>query len=49
VPGDQPGAQLEEGLAVPLLEFVEEGAPGRIRKGSEHIPHAATIGKQLLA
>jgi hypothetical protein len=45
VPADQPGAQLEQGLAAPLLELVEEGATGRIRKGSEDIPHVATIGK----
>jgi hypothetical protein len=49
VPADQPGAQLEQGLAVPFLELVEQGAAGRVREGLEHVAHADTIGKYLLA
>jgi hypothetical protein len=45
VPADQPGAQLEQGLAVPLLEFVEQSAAGRVREGFEHVAHGLTIGK----
>ena len=40
MPADQPGAQLEQRLAVPLLQLVEEGAPGRVREGLEHVAHA---------
>jgi hypothetical protein len=49
VPAEQPGAQLELGLAVPLLELVEDGAPGRVREGLEHVAHTDTIGKFPLA
>jgi hypothetical protein len=45
VPAEQPVAQLEEGLAGPFLELVEDGAPGRVRERFEHIAHDATIGK----
>src|SRR3954465_9047692 len=55
VPADQPGAQLEQRLAVPLLEFVEESAAGGIRErlvdvtasGSHRTtsPTKRTIGK----
>jgi hypothetical protein len=41
VPVDQPGAQLEQCLVVPFLEFVEEDSPGRIREGFEHVAHTA--------
>jgi hypothetical protein len=45
VPGDQPGAQLEQRLAVPVLQLVEDGAPGRVGEGLEHVAHGPTIGK----
>ena len=48
VPGDQPGAQLEQRLAVPFLELVEDRAPGRVREGLEHVAHGLNIGKYHL-
>src|SRR4051794_36560816 len=49
VPADQPGAQLEQRLVVPLLELVEDGPPGRVREGFEDVAHDGTIGKYPLA
>jgi hypothetical protein len=45
VPADQPGAQLEQRLAVPVLQLVEDGAPGRVGEGLEQVAHTHTIGK----
>jgi hypothetical protein len=47
--GRQPGAQLEQRLAVPVQQFVEQCAPGRVREGLEHVAHHAMIGKYSLA
>jgi hypothetical protein len=41
----QADAELEEGLAVPLLQLVEDGASRRVREGLEHVAHARMIGK----
>ena len=49
VPHDQPIADLEEGLAVAIGQFVEDLASGGIGQGLEHIAHAASIGKYVLA
>src|SRR5687768_2090289 len=49
VPADQPAAQLEQRLAVPLLELVEDHAPGRVRERLEHVAHGHSIGKYSLA
>jgi hypothetical protein len=45
VSGDQTNADLVEGLAIPILELVEDRPSGRIGEGLEHIAHAAMIGK----
>ena len=44
MPHDQPIADLEEGLAVAIGQFVEDLASGGIGQGLEHIAHAASIG-----
>jgi hypothetical protein len=35
----QPGAELEERLAVPLRELIEDQSSGLVGKGPEHIAH----------
>jgi hypothetical protein len=47
--GRQAAAQLEQRLAVPVPELVEDHAPGRVGEGAEHVTHESTIGKSLLA
>lgn len=44
---DQAAAELEERLAVPLHELIQDGAPGRIRDGLEEFVHV--ICKRRLA
>jgi hypothetical protein len=39
---DQPGAELEERLAVALHEFVEDGSPRRVRQGPEDVRAGVT-------
>src|SRR5690554_1020167 len=41
----QPGADLEQGLAVALDQLVEDRPPGGIRERLEHVTHRATLGK----
>ncbi|BCN52932.1 hypothetical protein RE943_11810 [Prescottella equi] len=36
---DESRAQFEQRLTVPVDEFVEDCAPGRVRQGSEQITH----------
>ncbi len=45
----EPGAELEQGLAVALTELVEDLPPGRIGKSLEDVSHRRRIGKYLLA
>jgi hypothetical protein len=50
VPAGQPAAELEQRLATPFLQFVEDGPPGRVRQGLEHVAaHPLSIGKCTLA
>src|SRR4051794_25297268 len=42
-------AQLEQGLAIPLVQFVQNGPPCRCAEGFEDIGHGMTIGKSRLA
>jgi extradiol dioxygenase family protein len=49
VPGDQSSTDLEEGLAIPILELIENRPSGRIGEGLEHVAHRSMIGKSLLA
>src|SRR5438552_7801058 len=37
--GDQSRADLEERLAIPILELIENGPPSRICEGFEHVAH----------
>ncbi len=41
VPRGQPDAQLEQCLSVPLPQLVEDGPPGRVGQGPEHVAHGA--------
>ena len=41
----QSDADLEQRLAVPLLQLVEDGPAGRVGQGLEHVAHAPMIGK----
>ena len=39
VPCRQSDAQLEQGLAVSILELIEDGSSGRVGQGLEHVSH----------
>src|SRR5262249_44264279 len=45
----QPTAQLEQRLAIPLLQFVEDRPPGRCGEGLKDVAHAGMIRKSWLA
>lgn len=45
---DETRAQLEQRLTVPVDEFVEDRAPGRVRQGSEQVTHSRN-GRQVSA
>ena len=45
---DESRAQFEQRLTVPVDEFVEDRAPGRVRQGSEQVTHTRN-GRQVLA
>ncbi|GHH73107.1 hypothetical protein GCM10017673_29120 [Streptosporangium violaceochromogenes] len=45
----QADTDFEQGLAVALGQFVENGSPGGIGKGLEDIAHEEMIGKSSLA
>ncbi len=48
--GDEPGAYLEEGLAVPFHQFVKDAPTGGVGQRLEDILcHRSTIGKSSLA
>src|SRR5262249_31136427 len=45
----QPTAQLEQRLAVPLLQLVQDRPPGRRGESLENVAHAGIIRKSRLA
>src|SRR5215210_6042976 len=45
----QADADLKQGLSAPLLQLVEDRAPGRIGQGPEDVAHTGMIGKWLVA
>ena len=49
MPGGQAGAQLKEGLSIPIAQLVENGASRRRCECVEDIGHVQIIGKPGLA
>ena len=40
MPGGQANTDLEQRLAVPILELIEDGPSGGVGEGLEHVAHA---------